>query len=178
MQSYYDELHKKRTASRIFWFLVFSFALFLYYFFQGYYPSFDISLQQILSGSGMRNIERDELVRSFGIVNIRVEPRDARIQINREDIGYDEKKMVRYDTYSLSIGKPGYVQDRLSFIIDKNTPYYIDTVRLLPKAEYNQVYTGTLTLIKMNDENWISINNRGAATYEKDFAIPTRIGNW
>lgn len=106
MQSYYDEIQQKKRASRIFWILVFSFAIFLYYFFQGYYPSLDISLKQIFTGSGMTRLERDEFIESFGIVNIRVEPQDARIQINREDIGYDEKKMVPYDEYLLSIGKP------------------------------------------------------------------------
>lgn len=178
MQSYYDELHKKRIASRIFWFLVFGFAIFLYYFFQGYYPSLDISLKQILSGSGMRTIGQDELVRAFGIVNIRVEPRDARIQINREDIGYDEKKMVPYDAYSLSIGKPGYIQNRLSFAIDKSTPYYIDKVRLIPRATYEQLSSGSLTLIKLNDTSWMSIQDGVSAVSPHTFSGSTRIGTW
>jgi hypothetical protein len=52
--------------------------------------------------------------------------------------------MVSYDTYTLSIGKPGYIQSRVRFAIDRETPYYIDKVTLIPRAVYTKVDTPIL----------------------------------
>lgn len=49
MQTYYDEIRKKRRASRIFWGFVFFFAFFLYFFFQGYYPAIDFSFREVFT---------------------------------------------------------------------------------------------------------------------------------
>jgi cell shape-determining protein MreC len=39
LESYQHEIQRKRRAARVFWCIVFAFALFLFFFFQGYYPS-------------------------------------------------------------------------------------------------------------------------------------------
>jgi cbb3-type cytochrome oxidase subunit 1 len=82
LESYEHEVIRKKRAAKVFWLLVFSFAIFLYFFFQGYYPSFDFSLRSYFSSGELQEIDREDLVKSFGVVNIRVEPRDARIQLS------------------------------------------------------------------------------------------------
>lgn len=47
LQSYDQEIREKRRAARIFWYIVCIFAIFLFFFFQGYYPSIRIGLETI-----------------------------------------------------------------------------------------------------------------------------------
>jgi hypothetical protein len=148
LETYTQEILRKKRASRIFWFLVFGFAGFLYFFFQGYYPSIDISLKEIFSSGGLHRANRDEFIKSFGIVNVTVNPRDAKILLSGADFVNDEKRMVNYDTYTLSIGKPGYIQSRVRFAIDRETPYYIDKVTLIPRATYIQIDNPLISVSK------------------------------
>jgi hypothetical protein len=144
--------------------LVCIFATFLYFFFQGYYPSFDFSLKSYFSSGEIHQPE--DLVKSFGIINIRVEPRDARILLSGEELGNDEKKMVAYDEYTLSIGKPGYVQDWVDISIDRETPYYIDEVTLLPRATYMRISSGSVTFSRIWSDGWLAKNNSGYTLYD------------
>jgi hypothetical protein len=143
--------------------------MFLYFFFQGYYPSVNLSWKEYFSSGELRRPEREDLVRSFGIVNIRVEPRDARILLSGEDLGNDEKKMVSYGKYRLSIGKPGYIQDWVDFSIDREMPYYIDEVSLIPQATYTKIGTGALSLSKISDSGWMAETSSGNMLYEASF---------
>jgi hypothetical protein len=170
LESYNQEIIRKRRASRIFWLLVFSFATFLYFFFQGYYPSVNLSWKEYFSSGELRTIEREDLVRSFGIINIRVIPWDARILLSWEDLGNDEKKMVSYGKYRLSIGKPGYVQDWIDFSIDRETPYYIDEVSLIPQAVYTKGDSDISWISKISDDSWIAETGSGKILYDETFS--------
>ncbi len=80
LTSYADEIREKRRAARVFWGIVFLFAGFLYFFFQGYYPSIDFRVKELFSSGGLTasGMKRD-LIRSFGIINISAKPTDAEI---------------------------------------------------------------------------------------------------
>lgn len=103
----------------------------------------------------MRELTREELIRSFGIINIRIYPRDAIIGVNGEVFGFDEKKMVPYGKYRLSVGKPGYIQDRVRFNINKKTPYFISEIHLIPQATYTKIGSGELEISKADATRWI-----------------------
>jgi hypothetical protein len=178
LESYDQEIIRKRRAARIFWFLVFSFATFLYFFFQGYYPALDITWKQVFSSWGMRELSREELIRSFGIINIRVYPRDANISINGTSFGFDEKRMVPYGKYRLSVGKPGYIQDRVRFTIDKKMPYFISEINLIPQANYEKIGSWTLEITKLDDNRWISKEWKTHLLYDEYLATWSRIPPW
>lgn len=175
LETYEQEVIRKRRAARIFWFLVFSFATFLYFFFQGYYPALDITWKQVFSSGGMRELTREELIRSFGIINIRIYPRNAIIGVNGEVFGFDEKKMVPYGKYRLSVGKPGYIQDRVRFSIDKKTPYFISEIHLIPQANYTKIGSGELEVSKVDATRWIAKEWRTHILYDKYFSTWSRI---
>lgn len=107
LQSYYEEIQRKRNAARFFWLIVFLFAGSLYFFFQGYYPA--IHLEKIFSASGGSITESGSLIRSFGIVNINIKNPDTTILLNDLPYSNREKKMVNYGNYRISITKPGYI---------------------------------------------------------------------
>ena len=154
MEPYHQEIIRKRQAARIFWGIVFAFATFLYFFFQGYYPSIDFSFKELFQSGNVRKPEVSEFVKSFGIINISVTPEDATILLSGSSYGNNEKRMVNYGTYSLLVGKTGYLHDTLDFTIDKDTPYYIDTISLLPRASYEKIGTGLTDIIRMSDSSW------------------------
>jgi hypothetical protein len=66
LESYQAEVIRKRKSARIFWFVVFCFATFLYFFFQGYYPDIRVGVRQILGTSGSTLTgSGNELIKSF-----------------------------------------------------------------------------------------------------------------
>lgn len=178
LESYDQEIIRKRRAARIFWFLVFSFATFLYFFFQWYYPALDITWKQVFSSWGMRELTRDELIRSFGIINVRVHPRDAHIAINGTSFGFDEKRMVPYGKYRLSVGKPGYIQDRVRFTIDKKMPYFISEITLIPQAIYTKIGSGSIEMTKLDEDRWLSKEWKTHLLFDAYLATGSRIPPW
>ena len=143
LESYQQEVIRKRKSARIFWFLVFSFTIFLYFFFQGFYPDVRVGLRQIfrnseqdLSGSG------NELIKSFGIINISVKnPVDATILVSSGAFSSNEKRIVKYGNYQANITRENYIQDTFEFSIDKEMPYYISSINLLPRPRYTKYGT-------------------------------------
>ena len=79
LETYQQEISRKRKAARIFWLIVFLFAGFLYFFFQGYYPAIDFSFRQLRLHDVNLPKEPRDLIRSFGIINVSVKPADAEI---------------------------------------------------------------------------------------------------
>lgn len=71
MESYHQEIIRKRRSARVFWLIVFAFATLLYFFFQGYYPNISLGLKEI-TGSG--HIADESIVKAFGIINVKVNP--------------------------------------------------------------------------------------------------------
>ena len=108
IETYQQEIIRKKRAARLFWFIVFLFAWFLYFFFQGYYPSINLSLRSLTSTGELLNEPRD-IIRSFWIINVSVDPKDSTILLSGGWYANDEKRMTNYGTYSLLITHEEYI---------------------------------------------------------------------
>jgi hypothetical protein len=64
--------------------------------------------------------------------------------------------MTNYGTYSLLMTRDGYVPGRIEFVIDRETPYYIDDIDLLPVPQYTRVGTGIDHIANIRDNAWIA----------------------
>jgi hypothetical protein len=188
IESYQTEVAKKRKAARIFWFLVFFFATFLYFFFQGYYPDVRLGLKRILSESGTTSTGNTDLIKSFGIINISVKsPADATIFLSSGSYINNEKRMTSYGTYSASVSRWWYVTDVFDFVIDRETPYYISQITLLRDPQYRELGTGSIeNIAKISDTLWIESNGSGHIMRDATFSGTvgtlsgryTHIGEW
>lgn len=173
MQSYYDEIRKKRNAARIFWLIVFLFAGFLYFFFQGYYPDISFHLTNIRKGS--ISGEGGVTIRSFGIVNVKVSPTTSTLMLNGDFYGNDEKKMTDYGDYRLSINNEGHLPTTLRFSITKEKPFFIESIFLVPRPIYT-VFSGSIDLIRRIDTSaWIVENGSGMVLYGESLLTGTLI---
>lgn len=65
LESYYEEIARKKRAARIFWLVVFIFAGFLFFFFQGYYPDIQFRLSSVGSGTFSGEGNQRVTIRSF-----------------------------------------------------------------------------------------------------------------
>lgn len=102
-----------------------------------------------------------ELVKSFGIINISVTPKDASLSLQNGAYSNDEKRMTSYGTYSLLMTRNDYVPGRIEFAIDRETPYYIDTLSLLPIPRYTRVGTGIDHIANISDSTWTAHTESG-----------------
>lgn len=137
------------------------FAFFLYFFFQGYYPSLDFSLREVFTTGGVKAPEVSELVKSFGIINVKTTPRTANLSLGSGSYGNDEKRMVSYGDYSLLITEDTSLPARLDFSIEKEKPYYIDAVNLVKTPEYSREKTELDHIAKIRDNEWIAETKSG-----------------
>ena len=167
LQSYYEEIQRKRNAARFFWLIVFLFAGSLYFFFQGYYPA--IYLERFFSASGGSLTESGSLIRSFWIVNINIKNPDTTILLNDLPYTNREKKMVNYGNYKISITKPGYVSWEMPFTIDKETPYYIDDITLLPRGDYTKFEKHLSNIINIGKNGWLTQSGNTIWFYGENF---------
>lgn len=172
IESYQTEVARKRKAARIFWFLVFIFATFLYFFFQGYYPDIRLWLKRILSESGTTSTGNTDLIKSFGIINISVKsPQDATISLQSGSYINNEKRMTSYGTYTASVVRSGYVSDIFDFVIDRETPYYISQITLLKNPTYTKLGTwSTENIAKISDTLWIETSGSGHIVRDATFS--------
>ena len=53
LDSFYEEIQRKRNSYRIFWVIVIVFAVLLYMFFQGYYFSVRLGFEKLLEAGGV-----------------------------------------------------------------------------------------------------------------------------
>lgn len=178
IESYQQEIIRKRRASRFFWMIVFLFAGFLYFFFQGYYPSMDFSLREIFSTWWMRRPEMNEIIKSFGIINVGVKQKNATLLLSSGSYVSDEKRMTNYGSYSLSITKDIYIPDRVDFTIDKETPYYIDIVSLLPRPLYSRFGTGISNIANIGNNEWTAHTSSGLLLMDKSLSGGILISSW
>jgi hypothetical protein len=188
IESYQTEVARKQKAARIFWLIVFVFAGFLYFFFQGYYPDIRLGVKQFLWTSGSTLGEHpSDLIKSFGIVNISVSrPVWATITLGSGAYVNNDKLMTNYGVYTASISKSGYISDVFDFVIDRESPYYISTVSLLREPTYTYLGTGTVTLAKVDSRSWIQSHASGSMLLDGSFSggilLSTRwgvsIGEW
>jgi hypothetical protein len=158
--------------------IVFLFAGFLYFFFQGYYPSIDFSIREIFSTGGVRNYEGKDIIKSFGIINVSAKPKDALILLGSGTYANDEKRMTNYGEYTLNIGKSGYIPYISSFEIARDTPYYIDILTLLPRITYTKIGTEMTHVTKISDTLWTAHSASGMILLTESFTGQTLISSW
>jgi len=140
LESYQQEVMRKRQSARIFWLIVFVCSLFLYFFFQGYYPDVRVGMRRIFMEPGNGNFTGStDIMRSFGIINVRSSQLDASITLGSGSYANNEKRMSDYGNYTMDIQKPGYIPNHLEFTIDREKPYFIEKVSLFPNPEYKKI---------------------------------------
>lgn len=139
LESYQQEVKRKRQSARIFWLIVFVCSLFLYFFFQGYYPDIRVGMRRIFMEPGNNNFTGStDIMRSFGIINVRTTQVDANITLGSGSYANNEKRMSDYGNYTMDIQKSGYISNHLEFTIDREKPYFIEKVSLFPRPEYKK----------------------------------------
>lgn len=91
LENYYEEIGRKRRERRMFWIVVWALSVFLYLFFQGYYPyvKFDTwnFLEKSDGAASETGKEKPQVVRAFGIINVRTVPSPDKIAISSPTIG-------------------------------------------------------------------------------------------
>jgi hypothetical protein len=129
--------------------------MFLYFFFQGYYPDVRLGLKRILSESGTTTHSGvSDLIRSFGIINIATIPTDATITLGSGAYSTNEKRMSDYGSYRMNIVKTGYLRNQIDFVIDREKPYLIEKISLLPTPKYQKKINIT-DVYGLNDDIYI-----------------------
>ena len=83
--------------------------------------------------------------------------------------------MTNYGTYTASISKSGYISDVFDFVIDRESPYYISTISLLPRPTYAQVGTGSHRIMKISDTSWIQSGASGSVLLDESFSGGVRL---
>jgi hypothetical protein len=129
--------------------------MFLYFFFQGYYPDVRLGLKRILSESGTTTHSGvSDLIRSFGIINIVTIPTDATISLGSGVYTSNEKRMSDYGSYHMNIARSGYLPNQIDFVIDREKPYLIEKISLLPTPKYQKTINIT-DVYELNDDTYI-----------------------
>lgn len=153
--SYQNEISEKRRGARLFWCIVFIASMFLYFFFQGYYPDVRLGLKRILSESGTTTHSGvSDLIRSFGIINIVTIPTDATITLGSGTYTSNEKRMSDYGSYHMDIARSGYLPNQIDFVIDREKPYLIEKISLLPTPKYQKMPHIT-DIYEVDDDTYI-----------------------
>lgn len=160
LETYFQEIRRKRTEKRIFWAFVLLSTMILYFFFQGKYLAININLTSLLSfsgqvdsGSGQNYFE----FRSFGVINVKTMPRTARISINGQNHTSGEQILTPYGNYHLHVTHPGYLTGSIYFRIDTSQDYYISDIHLLPIPQYrhHQSWSSGTYVTPIGEKSWI-----------------------
>jgi hypothetical protein len=80
-----------------------------------------------------------DLIRSFGIINIVTVPTDTTITLGSGTYNTDDKRMSDYGQYHMEMIRDGYISNRLDFVIDREKPYLIEKVSLIPLPTYQKM---------------------------------------
>lgn len=156
IESYQIEIMRKRRAARFFWLIVFIFALFLYFFFQGYYPDVRLGFHRIFSESGSEDSSGvSDLIRSFGIINVKTVPADSILTLGSGSYSNNDKRMSDYGKYTMQISRIGYLTNTMEFLLDREKPFFIEKVTLLPRPSYTKL-SGILDLYQITNDEYIT----------------------
>jgi hypothetical protein len=88
---------------------------------------------------------------------------------------HDEKRMTDYGKYQLSATREGYIPSNIEFIIDRETPYYIDILSLLPTVRYNRSGSGWSHIAKIDENHWSAHIKNGMILLDEDFTLKNLI---
>lgn len=146
LENYYEEIGRKRRERWMFWIVVWALSTFLYLFFQGYYPYVKFDTWKFLEKRGGSEVEtpveKPQVVRAFGIINVRAVPSPDRIVISSPTIGErsipnDDKGFFDFGSYSIKIEKGGYLPVSLSTTLDKVNSFSINVLELFKTPTYS-----------------------------------------
>lgn len=118
---------------------MFAFATFLYLFFQGYYPYVRFDVAQFFTERPMGvevPPEKPQVVRAFGIINVRTSPAPDTILIRQADgkerlVANDDKNFLDFGKYFVRVEKAGYVPLSLDILLDRVNAFSINVFNLL-----------------------------------------------
>lgn len=96
--SYQEEIRVRKNKDRIFWLIVAIMTVFLYFFFQGYYPNYERLFDRT-------DTSKQAFLKPFGIIDIHVFPSPDAILINDEKYNNNSKTIFDLGTYRVSIQK-------------------------------------------------------------------------
>lgn len=96
--SYQEEIRIHKNKDRIFWVIVIIMTIFLYFFFQGYYPNYERFLNR-------EDTSKQAFLKPFGIIDIHVFPSPDKILINNEQYNNNSKTIFDLGEYTVSIQK-------------------------------------------------------------------------
>ena len=128
--SYQEEIRIRKNKDRIFWLTVFVITIFLYFFFQGYYPNYERFLHR-------ENISKQAFLKPFGIIDIRVFPSPDEILVNGKPYSNNSKTIFDLGRYMVSIKKEGYLPVVFPLDITKENPFYTNVVNLFALPKYS-----------------------------------------
>lgn len=135
LDSYADELQKKRSAKRLFWLIVLLFSILLYMFFQGYYFSVRVGFEKLLHPSTTQYIApvwtNDGVLKSFGIINLKVDPNPASLTINTLPYQNGDKRIYDYGKYIIQISDENYLPVNIDVELSRSNPFYLNSIKLL-----------------------------------------------
>lgn len=96
--SFQEEIRVRKNKDRIFWAIVAIMTVFLYFFFQGYYPNYERFLNRA-------DTSKQAFLKPFGIIDIHVFPSPDGIWINNEYYSNNSKTIFDLGEYMVSIQK-------------------------------------------------------------------------
>lgn len=142
--SYQEEIRIRKIKDRIFWLIVAIMTVFLFFFFQGYYPNYERFLDRT-------DTSKQAFLKPFGIIDIHVFPSPDEIRINNEPYNNNSKTIFDLGEYMVSIRKEGYLPITFLLDITKKSPFYTNVVNLFAMPEYASVLTDFSELSLYND---------------------------
>ena len=74
--------------------------------------------------------------------------------------------MTDYGEYTLTASHESYIESTVEFTIDRETPYYIDILTLLPRLQYERIGTGMTSITKIGTNTWVATTATGVITFD------------
>lgn len=163
--SYQEEIRIRKNKDRIFWVIVGIMTVFLYFFFQGYYPNYERFLDR-------PDASKQAFLKPFGIIDIHVFPSPDGIWINNEYYNNNSKTIFDLATYNVSIQKKAYITVNFLLDITKKSPFYTNVVNLFSLPEYTPLPVAFDSLSVYNDLYLVhSTGTGGLLLVDADFKI-------
>lgn len=163
--SYQEEIRIHKSKDRIFWVIVTLMTVFLYFFFQGYYPNYERFLDRT-------DTSKQAFLKPFGIIDIHVFPSPDSIRINNESYNNNSKTIFDLGAYAITIEKKGYLSVAFPIDITKKAPFYTNVVNLFALPEYSTLPFVFKNLSLYNNSFLLHTTNTGSfLLVDTDFQV-------
>ncbi|MBC7503472.1 hypothetical protein H7169_00680 [Candidatus Gracilibacteria bacterium] len=103
----------------------------------------------------MNSSGTSDLIRSFGIINVKTIPIDSTLTLGTDSYSNNDKRMSDYGYYNMQISKSGYLTNTMEFLLDREKPFFIEKVTLLPHPSYEKL-NGLLDLYQVANDEYIT----------------------